>query len=58
IGYLTPPIGINLFVATGLFNKPFSKVVMASLPFSICLLIALLLITFFPEIVLFLTDVE
>jgi len=57
IGYLTPPIGINLFVASSLFNKSFSKVVQASLPFLICLLIALFLITFFPEIVLFLTDV-
>jgi C4-dicarboxylate transporter DctM subunit len=56
IGYLTPPIGINLFVATGLFNKPFSKVVASSLPFACCLVVALLLVAFFPQIALFLTE--
>ncbi|OFY72118.1 MAG: hypothetical protein A3G23_07080 [Bacteroidetes bacterium RIFCSPLOWO2_12_FULL_37_12] len=49
IGYLTPPIGINLFVASALFNKPFGKVVSASLIFTFCLLITLFLVAFFPQ---------
>lgn len=56
IGYLTPPIGINLFVSSGLFNKPFTQVIKASAPYAFCLLIALLLVTFIPEITLFLTE--
>lgn len=56
IGYLTPPIGINLFVASGLFNKPFSQVISASVPFMLCLFIVLALVTFFPEIVLWPTE--
>lgn len=55
VGYVTPPIGINLFVASGIFNKPFNKVASASVPYLICLLLALLLITYVPDISLFLT---
>jgi C4-dicarboxylate transporter, DctM subunit len=56
IGYMTPPIGINLFVSSGLFGKPFAQVVKASLPFLLCLVVSLLLIAIFPEIVLFFSD--
>jgi C4-dicarboxylate transporter, DctM subunit len=55
IGYVTPPIGINLFVSSGLFNKPFTAVASASLPYMLCLLLALLIVTFIPEISLILT---
>ncbi len=55
IGYLTPPVGINLFVSCGLFNKPFVQVIKASVPYALCLLIALILVAVFPEISLFLT---
>lgn len=56
IGYLTPPIGINLFVASGLFNKPFSQVIAGSVPFMLCLFIVLMLVVFFPPVVLWLTE--
>lgn len=56
IGYLTPPIGINLFVSSGLFNKPFTQVIKASVPYALCLFIALILVAFIPEIALFLTE--
>jgi C4-dicarboxylate transporter DctM subunit len=54
IGYLTPPIGINLFVASGIFKEPLIDVVKAVLPFLIVMLIGLTVITIFPEISLFL----
>jgi C4-dicarboxylate transporter, DctM subunit len=56
IGYMTPPIGINLFVSSGLFNKPFTQVVSASIPFMLCLVATLLLVAGYPEIVLWLAD--
>lgn len=56
IGYMTPPIGINLFVSSGLFNKPLGQVVSASLPFLLSLFITMLLITAFPEWILFFAD--
>jgi C4-dicarboxylate transporter, DctM subunit len=55
IGYLTPPVGINLFVSAGVFDKPFGKVVAASLPYMLLLFVSLLLIAFIPDIALFLT---
>ena len=54
IGYLTPPVGINLFVASGIFNENLGSVIKAILPLIGVLLIGLLLITFVPEISLFL----
>jgi len=54
IGYLTPPVGINLFVASGIFNENLGNVIKAILPLIGVLLIGLLLITFIPEISLFL----
>ena len=56
IGYLTPPVGMNLFVATSLFNRPFTQVVLGSLPFVLLMLGALALITYVPEISLWLTQ--
>jgi C4-dicarboxylate transporter, DctM subunit len=56
IGYMTPPIGINLFVSSGLFNKPFTQVVTASVPFMLCLVATLLLVAGYPEIVMWLAD--
>lgn len=56
IGYLTPPVGINLFVSCGLFNKSLAQITVASIPFIFCLLIVLFLVTYFPEISLLLTE--
>ncbi len=54
IGYSTPPVGINLFISSFRFDKPVLKLYAAALPFLAILLIALLIITYFPDLSLFL----
>ena len=56
IGYFTPPIGMNLFIARYRFKKPISEIYRATLPFMGVLLIVLILITYVPEISLFLLE--
>jgi tripartite ATP-independent transporter DctM subunit len=56
IGYSTPPIGINLFIASTRFNKPVIKLYKAVLPFLGLRLMGLILITYVPAISLFLLD--
>jgi C4-dicarboxylate transporter, DctM subunit len=48
IGYLTPPVGLNLFIASYRFNKPIMEIYRATFPFLLILLAAVLLITFWP----------
>jgi tripartite ATP-independent transporter DctM subunit len=48
IGYFTPPVGMNLFIASYRFAKPITELYRAALPFMFVLLIALLLITYIP----------
>jgi C4-dicarboxylate transporter DctM subunit len=48
LGYLTPPLGLNLFLASYRFNQPMGKIVKDVLPFLIIQLIAVLLITYVP----------
>ena len=54
IGFITPPIGINLFVASSLTDVPVMDISKKSIPMIICFLIALLLFTFIPSISLML----
>ncbi len=54
IGYSTPPVGLNLFISSFRFRQPIVKVYAASIPFLLMLLVALLLVTYLPEISLFL----
>ena len=54
IGYLTPPVGLNLFISSFRFEKPIIKIYLATLPFILILFIGLLLITYIPEISLLL----
>lgn len=54
IGYNTPPVGLNLFIASSRFDKPVIQVYRATLPFLILLIFALLLITYWPGLSLFL----
>ena len=54
IGYSTPPVGMNLFIASFRFEQPVLKLYMASLPFLAILLIALVIITYVPGLSLFL----
>lgn len=48
IGYLTPPIGLNLFVASTLFRRSLGEVIMAVLPTLAIMFIGLLLVTWVP----------
>jgi C4-dicarboxylate transporter DctM subunit len=48
LGYLTPPVGLNLFLASYRFNEPMVKVYKDVLPFFFFLLISVLLITYIP----------
>ncbi len=54
IGQMTPPVGMLLFVISGVGNIPVHELVKASWPFLLALLVALILITLFPPISLFL----
>ena len=53
IGYSTPPVGLNLFIASARFERPVLQLYRASLPFLVILLAALLLITYVPQLSLF-----
>ena len=48
IGYFTPPVGMNLFIAGYRFNKPIIDIYRASIPFMLVLLLAVLIITYWP----------
>ena len=48
IGYFTPPVGMNLFIASYRFSKPVTELYRATLPFMAVLLLALLMITYIP----------
>jgi len=54
LGYLTPPVGLNLFIASYRFEKPIMEVYSATFPFLIILLVSVLIITFWPELSLWL----
>jgi tripartite ATP-independent transporter DctM subunit len=56
IGLLTPPVGTVLFIGSAVSNVPIERLVKATLPFYICMIIALLLITFIPEISMYLPN--
>lgn len=53
IGYFTPPVGMNLFIASFRFEKPVAELYRATIPFMIVLLVAVLVITYLPELSLF-----
>ena len=48
IGYTTPPVGINLFIASFRFKKPIVQLYLAAIPFLLILLISLIIITYVP----------
>lgn len=54
IGYFTPPVGMNLFIASYRFNKSIIDLYRACLPFMFVLLLAVLIITYVPELSLML----
>jgi len=50
IGYITPPVGLNLFISSFRFKKPITELYRASFPFLLLLVFALILITYIPAI--------
>ena len=50
IGYCTPPVGLNLFLASYRFDKSIATLYRATLPFLALLMITLIIITYFPAI--------
>ncbi len=54
IGYMTPPVGINLFLSSSRFDEPVLKMYRASLPFLGLMLVGLMVITYFPDLSLWL----
>ncbi|MCY4045100.1 MAG: TRAP transporter large permease subunit, partial [Cellvibrionales bacterium] len=50
IGYFTPPVGMNLFIASYRFKKPITTLYKATIPFMLVLMLTVLLITYVPEI--------
>lgn len=54
IGYCTPPVGLNLFLASYRFERPVIQLYSATLPFLALLMVTLVIITYFPLLSLFL----
>jgi len=50
IGYVTPPVGMNLFIASYRFNKPVVELYKAAIPFALVLFAAVLIITYWPAL--------
>jgi tripartite ATP-independent transporter DctM subunit len=50
LGYLTPPVGMNLFLASYRFEKPLIQVYRSAVPFLLVLLAVVLLITYLPSL--------
>ena len=56
IGYLTPPMGINLFVASAVFKRSIVEVIKGVLPFLLLMLFCLAIIAWFPGLSLALLE--
>ena len=54
LGYLTPPVGMNLFLAAYRFDKPVLEVAKAALPVLVVFLIGVVLVTYLPSLTTFL----
>ena len=50
LGMLTPPLGLNLFVASGMTKLPLDRVVRAAVPFMVSMLVYLLVVTYVPTL--------
>ena len=55
IGFVTPPVGVNLFVASTVGKVKFEKIVVGVLPFLAAMILALLIITYVPALSMWLT---
>jgi C4-dicarboxylate transporter DctM subunit len=57
IGYSTPPVGLNLFISSYRFRKPIATLARSAVPFLLLLFAALMLITYVPDLSLWLVRV-
>ncbi|HJR70183.1 MAG TPA: TRAP transporter large permease subunit [Gammaproteobacteria bacterium] len=56
LGYLTPPVGLNLFIASHRFQKDITEIYWATQPFLIVSVVAVIIIAFWPDLSLMLLD--
>ncbi len=56
LGYMTPPVGLNLFIASYRFDKPIMQVYAATVPFLLILLAAVIVIAYWPALSLAVID--
>ena len=56
LGYITPPVGLNLFIASYRFDRPVVELYLSTLPFFLFLLISVAIIAFWPGLSLALLD--
>ncbi len=57
VGLITPPVGLNLYVINGIApDVPLAKILWGSLPYVVCMLLAILILCFFPGIATWLPD--
>lgn len=54
LGLLTPPVGMNLFIASSITGLKFEKIAVATFPFLLVLILCVLVVSFWPELSLFL----
>ena len=54
LGFLCPPVGLNLLLSSYRFNRPMAEVIRAAFPMLLVLLLGVLLITYFPPLTTFL----
>ena len=52
LGYLTPPLGMNLFLAAYRFERPLAMIFRSAAPFVAVLLAVLLLVTYWPRLII------
>jgi C4-dicarboxylate transporter DctM subunit len=50
VGYLHPPVGLNLFITSVKFQRPVTEVMWATIPFLVTMIVALLTITYIPAL--------
>jgi len=50
LGYLTPPVGLDLFFASYRFNKPLGQICLDTIPFFLLMLLVVFLVTYFPAL--------
>ena len=56
IGFLTPPLGMNLFVAQGMSKQSLENIVKQNMPFLLVLIVVMFITMLFPDIILLLPN--